>query len=242
MSGQTRSRCGRFALDHTADDLVREFSVVTNHVPGWVPRWNIAPTTAVPIVLERAGVRELGPARWSLVPRCAPQLTLKYPTFNARSETAAVKPSFRDSVAHHRCLIPACGYFEWVSAEGVKTPHYIYHPATPVLAFAGLYSWWRDPQSGHTQATATILTRDSAGPLTEVHHRMPLMVPPARYSRWLSATEHDGARMIEEISEATLELAEGFTHHLVAPLAGDGPALIAAAPTTESGSVGTTRD
>jgi putative SOS response-associated peptidase YedK len=121
--------CGRFSLDLDADALVQEFVAHHNRFPEWAPSWNIAPTSTIPIVLQRAvGVTEIGPARWSLIPSWSKELISQYPTFNARSETAAQKPTFREAVKHHRCLVPVSGYYEWVTVAGTKTPHYIHDP------------------------------------------------------------------------------------------------------------------
>src|SRR5690606_15517766 len=82
-------------------------------------------------------------ARWSLVPGWSGELKLKFPTFNARSESAGVKPTFRDAVRRSRALIPASGYFEWLTEGKSKTPYFVRSTDVPVM-FAGLYSWWRD--------------------------------------------------------------------------------------------------
>ena len=220
--------CGRFAIDQGVDDLVRDFLVGRAQFPTWLPRWNIAPTSTIPIIVERTtGLRELGPARWSLVPPWSPELTLRYPTFNARSETAATKPTFQKALATTRCLIPASGYYEWSTRDGVKKPHYLYPSTRTPWAFAGLYSWWTNPDTQETVATATITTRASVGWLTTIHDRMPVIVPPKRFADWLNPEDTDGARLITEMSEATASLVPEISGHEVAPLKGEGPELIA---------------
>ena len=119
-----------------------EFVAQTNRFPEWFPRWNIAPTTTISIVVTtESGERVVGPARWSLVPAWSKELTLKFPTFNARSETAAEKPTFRGSVNSHRCIVPISAYYEWTSISGSKAPHLIHRPDWPLVGLAGLYSW-----------------------------------------------------------------------------------------------------
>jgi len=226
--------CGRFALDQELDDLIREFVVSENRFPEWHPSWNISPTSTIPIVIEReGGARELEPARWSLTPRWSKELSLKYPTFNARSETATEKPTFRESAKKHRCLIPASGYFEWVTNGATKTPYFISLANQHVFAFAGLYSWWTNPETGQVTATTTILTKDSTGSLSDLHDRMPVLVPPDAYDQWLDPGVLDGDRVISEMAFATDRLVQHYEHHIVNPLRGDGPHLIEA-PGTET--------
>jgi putative SOS response-associated peptidase YedK len=219
--------CGRFALDAEVDELIEEFVLTHNRFPDWAPRFNIAPTQSIPIVLERTpGVRELGPARWSLVPSWSQELTLKYPTFNARSETAHSKPTFRGSVKHHRCLIPATGYYEWAVVSGTKVPHFIYSTTTPLLALAGLYSWWSDPETQITHATATILTREATGVVRDIHDRMPLLVSRDTYSTWLNPEDSGGEGLIGSLVAETEKTSNTLAFHPVAPLRGEGASLI----------------
>ena len=219
--------CGRFVLDSSLNELIEAFVVTHNRLPDWMSRWNISPGSKIPIVIEREGEgRELGPATWSLVPSWSKEPTLKYPTFNARSETAAEKPTFRDSVKKHRCLIPMSGYYEWSVLEGVKTPHFIHDPGQPLLAAAGLYSWWSDRATGATHPTATMLTRDSEANLRTIHDRMPVFVEPEDFSAWLDPTNTDGPGLIEKVSASTTTRAASFEYYPVRPLKGDGAHLI----------------
>ena len=218
--------CGRFALDQTTYAVVAEFVAQTNRFPEWFPRRNIAPTSTIPIVVTTdSGERVVGPARWSLVPSWSKELTLKFPTFNARSETAAEKPTFRGSVNSHRCIVPISAYYEWTSISGSKAPHLIHRPDRPLVGLAGLYSWWSSPDTGERIATATILTRDSAGILTTIHDRMPIALEPQDYDRWLDPSKGDGAALIAEVSETAAHTASHWDHYEVSPLRGDGPHL-----------------
>jgi len=228
LGGETRKVCGRFALDDELDELLVAFVVAENRYPDWQPRFNIAPSQTIPIVIEREkGRRELGPAAWSLIPPWSSTRALKYPTFNARSETAGEKPTFRDSVKRHRCLVPMSGYYEWATREGVKTPHYIYPDNAATLAAAGLYSWWTDPGTGTTLATATILTRASAGSVAHIHDRMPVFVEASLMESWLDPQNAGGAELVAAASEHTLEVSIRLRSHPVAPLRGDSPGLTA---------------
>lgn len=219
--------CGRFALDQTTDAIVAEFFAQTNRFPDWFPRWNIAPTTTIPIVVTaETGERLVGRARWSLIPSWSTELTLTYPTFNARSETAAEKPTFRGSVNKLRCIVPISAYYEWTTMGGPKAPHIIYQPGRGLVGLAGLYSWWTNPATGEMVATATILTRDSTGILQPIHDRMPLALEPEDYDRWLDPSETRGAELISEISHKAAHHADLWDHYEVSALRGDGPHLV----------------
>jgi putative SOS response-associated peptidase YedK len=227
--------CGRFALDQSLDELMDHYAHTNNRFPQvtdalrqvWAPRWNIAPTSTIPIVIERAaGVREIGPARWSLIPSWSPTAALAYPTFNARSETAGEKPTFRDSLNHRRCLIPATAFYEWKGDKGHKTPHVIRRADSRVFSFAGLYSWWTDPENDTTIATTTILTMDSAHAVHEVHHRMPVFITQDFYDEWLDPSVLEGKNLIATASSMAVAVSADLVVYPVAPLVGDGPHLV----------------
>lgn len=227
--------CGRFALDQDLDDLIREFVVQENRFPDWYPHFNMAPTSTIPIVLERQpGIREVGPARWSLTPRWSKELVLKYPTFNARSETAAEKPTFRDSVKTHRCIVPMTGYYEWSVINGTKAPSFVHRKDGAPFACAGLYSWWSDSETNHTMATATILTMESTGSLAPLHDRMPVIVSKESFSTWLDPLNPDGASLIHDVVDQTRSHIHEWEYYQVAPLRGDGPHLIERLERTEA--------
>lgn len=219
--------CGRFALDVELNDLIEAFLIAHNRLPALVSRWNISPGSEIPIVMEREGEgREIGPATWSLIPSWSKEGALKYPTFNARSETAAEKPTFRDSVKKHRCLIPMTGYYEWSMVGGTKRPHFIHRPDNPVLAAAGLYSWWTNPATGITKATAAMLTRDSESVLRDIHDRMPVFVDKDDFAAWLDPHNPNGRELLNGISEKTAQNASLFEYYPVNPLRGEGPDLV----------------
>ena len=183
--------CGRFVIASERDDLAELFEIENLEVSASLVSYNIAPTQAVPIVVEREidGMpsRELHPARWGLVPSFAKDLSGP-PLFNARIETALEKPSFKEATLHKRCVIPASGYFEWSKTD--KTPLYI-HPPEGMLGFAGIYWWWRDPQKAQSDPsrwvlTCSMLTKDSAPSLAEIHDRNPVMLSPDSLAAWMA--------------------------------------------------------
>ena len=236
--------CGRYANTKSGEELGRYFEADEVADVAMPASWNIAPTQQVPVVVDRLsktdpdGVppsRLVTSARWSLVPRWATELTSKYPTFNARSETVSEKSTFKGALVRSRAVLPADGYYEWHTVTGadgkpVKTPHYIHDPVEGELSFAGLYSWWRPPVAdGQEPApwilTATILTRAASGPAASIHDRAPVMLPRELVDEWLDPTVEGDQALVDAMvaeSEAVLERLE---LHPVAPLRGDGPHL-----------------
>lgn len=246
--------CGRYANTKSGEELGRYFEADEVDEVRLPPSWNIAPTQQVHVVVDTvprdlAGsggsapvTRRVTTARWSLVPRFAKELTSKYPTFNARSETAAEKPTFRSAVVRSRALVPADGYYEWLTVGKTKTPYFVTDPVEGELAFAGLYSWWRAPAAagaGSSESesegaepepwvlTATILTRAAAGPAARIHDRIPVMLPRSEWDTWLDPTIAGDHALVQHAVAASQPVIERLAVHEVAPLRGDGPELIA---------------
>jgi putative SOS response-associated peptidase YedK len=196
--------CGRYAAAKDVATLVEEFQVEAVIDTAPEPNYNVAPTNQVAFVVDRpvdspvegtAGVqRQLRVARWGLVPSWAKDPKIGARMINARWENAAEKPAFRSAFAKRRCLIPADGYFEWYlpseaptgAAKPVKQPYFIHRTDGADLALAGLYEFWRPAPEVDWLVTVTVLTCDSIGPLSALHDRMPVMIEPSAYSRWLN--------------------------------------------------------
>jgi len=184
--------CGRIVIAQAVGDLADDLDAWDPEETLLPPRYNVAPTSDVPIVLERlvpAGSpgtpaagdpdeevpvarRELHVARWGLVPRWAKDLSVSSRAFNARSETVLEKPTFRSAVKSKRCVVPVDGYYEWCApAEGkaAKRPFYVHRADGEPITFAGLYEWWRDPavaegEAGEWVLSCSILTMASPAP------------------------------------------------------------------------------
>lgn len=225
--------CGRFAVDNEINELIELFVAQGGDVGDWRPSWNIRPTDPVPVVLESAKtgdvVRRLELARWSLVPSFAKELKLKYPTFNARSEDVASKASFKASVVGKRAIIPASGYYEWRTVGGAKTPFYIHDPDGE-LAFAALYSWWRNPALADDDPdrwvlSATILTMPAVPSLAEIHDRNPVPLPRDLWGDWLSTEIAGDQGFVDGMVAASVEVASRLGAYEVAPLGENGPEL-----------------
>jgi putative SOS response-associated peptidase YedK len=229
--------CGRFIITDTAADLAAMFDVDVDVIGGNLPEpsWNVKPTEPIPIVLESIKdglvVRRLESARWSLVPSFATELGSSYPTFNARAESAAEKATFKSSVASKRALVPATGYYEWHTEGKTKTPYFVHSDDGLPLAFAGLYSWWRNPAvAGDDPArwvlTATILTSDAQGALAGIHDRTPVVLPEEWWDQWLDPHTTGDQDLVDAAVAASRPLAAELRFYEVAPVTGNGPELI----------------
>ena len=161
------------------------------------PRYNIAPMQNVPVVLSRDDARVLTDCQWGFVPSWAEDPTIANRMINARSETAATKPSFRSAFRKHRCLIPADGFYEWQKTPDGKQPVYVRVGEGELFAFAGLYSQWRDPESRNELLSCTILTTEPNELMRTIHHRMPVILPPEHWGKWLSPENGDTVSLQE---------------------------------------------
>ena len=167
--------CGRF---HNHVKAMHDWvSVLSDWPADAALSHNVAPTQSVPIVTVSGALN----ARWGLVPRWEKTFSTKYPTHNARLETAAEKPSFRSPWKQSRtCLVPTGGYYEWRKEGGIKQPYFIYKP-DDLLVFAGLWESWNESYS------FTILTTAAKGDMAELHHRMPVMLDANAAQLWLTS-------------------------------------------------------
>lgn len=178
--------CGRYALATDVAQLVREFDAGVGVVEQLAPDYNIAPSKSACIVrLDDEGRRILDLATWGLIPSWSKEAAIAHRLTNARSETAAQKPSFRSALAKRRCIVPALGYYEWYRPS--KQPFYIHAAGGGLLAMAGLSESWRDPAHPEAPArrTFTILTREPRAEIAMIHDRMPVMIPRDRVGEWL---------------------------------------------------------
>lgn len=201
--------CGRYTLDVTTpDDLAPLFGHLTGAAT-LTPRFNIAPTQRVPIVRRLADdSRELADARWGLIPHWADPSSFSATLFNARSETAGEKPSFRDAMKTGRCLVPSTGFYEWKAAEGGKTPHFIHREDGAAFAFAGLYSV--NAKGDTPVLSCTILTTRPNRLMRELHARMPVMLEPPMFAEWLDPSVRDPAMLVELLEPREWEGFEAY--------------------------------
>jgi putative SOS response-associated peptidase YedK len=244
--------CGRYAIASDPEWLAAELGAV-DHVGGqlMLPNSNITPASSVPILVERyvdgKVVRELRPVKWGLVPGWAKDGANAAKMINARSETVAEKPSYRDSFAQRRCIVPATGWYEWQRAEGLpgfggaksklaktkdRTPYFTRGKEESALGLAGIWSVWRDANTPNAAplVTMAILTTQATGALAEIHERRPVVLPRGAFDAWLDPTSLDARDLLAGIGDAPLaDLHTYPVGPLANKIANNSPALLAAA-------------
>jgi putative SOS response-associated peptidase YedK len=177
--------CGRYRLSRRKQ-LVEEYFDTASGEEDWAPRFDIAPTQSVPVIRQhpKEPVRELALMRWGLIPSWAKDSSVAASMINARAETAATKPAFRDALKSRRCLIPADAFYEWMRTGKTKQPYCFEVNAGELFAFAGLWDRWKDP-SGQWVKSCSILTTTPNAVTSAVHDRMPVILDPDGYDLWL---------------------------------------------------------
>jgi putative SOS response-associated peptidase YedK len=179
--------CGRFARKSTQDLLAEWFGVELEDMPWFAPSYNVAPQSVQPVVRPNRDTssREFALMRWGLVPFWAKDAKFGYSTINARAEEAAAKPAFRDALKKRRCLVPADAFYEWQRLDPkVKRPFAFALKSGEPYAFAGLWDRWQGKDNAALE-TFTILTTDPNELMEPVHNRMPVILDPGDYDRWL---------------------------------------------------------
>jgi len=183
--------CGRFTQRLSSSEFARIFEA-RDVVDGGGEAYNVAPTQAVTVVVDRHDERVVDRFRWGLVPHWSKDLTTGSRLINARAETVATSPVFRHSFRSKRCLIPADGFYEWQRAPGGRQPFYITSADGLPLAFAGLWSAWRDAPTGLTLRTCSIVTTTPNGLMASIHDRIPVILAPDAWARWLVSSTDPG--------------------------------------------------
>ncbi len=178
--------CGRFALQANTEEIAEYLATDVPEL--YMPRYNIAPTT--PVLALTAS--ELTFFSWGLVPSWSKDVNIGSRMFNARAETVAQKPSFKNAYKRRRCLIPASGFYEWKSEQGGKQPYFC-HLERPVFSFGGIWEHWSDSMGNELQS-CSIITLESAGAMQQLHARMPLIIPENLRDLWLDHSDESTQR------------------------------------------------
>ena len=189
--------CNRYRLTQSKQYLRERFEAeASDEELEDRPRYNIAPTQQVLIVRKEHGekVRQLTTMRWGLIPSWAKDSSIGTRTLNARSETVTTTPAFRESIRRKRCLIPADGFYEWQKMGSVKQPYCFEVGEGDVFALAGLWDEWTSPD-GEIIESCTILTTEPNTLVSDLHNRMPVIVPPEKYEVWLDPDVTDFAEI-----------------------------------------------
>ncbi|MGY4572381.1 SOS response-associated peptidase [Bradyrhizobium pachyrhizi] len=180
--------CGRFVITSPPAALREMFGYIEQ--PNFPPRYNVAPTQPIPVVLLQNGGRHFQLMRWGLIPSWVKDPRTFSLLINARSETVREKPAFKNAIKRRRALIPADGYYEWQDAGGRKRPFFIHRRDGHPLAFAALAETWMGP-NGEEQDTVAIVTAPASPDLAQLHHRVPVTIRPEQFARWLDCLPND---------------------------------------------------
>jgi putative SOS response-associated peptidase YedK len=195
------------------------------------PRFNVAPTQPVTVVVQRDEDRFIELHRWGLVPSWATSVAAGARMINARAETLASSTAFRASFLRRRCVIPADGFYEWRREGRQRKPFLVHAPDESPLAFAGLWAPWRDPATGSWMLSAAVVTTTANAPVGELHERMPAILNADEWPLWLDPTITDLGLLgdlLHPADDNLLRLDAAST--LVNNANNEGPELLVAQP------------
>ncbi len=221
--------CGRYASTLPAAAIARLFHV-TGTLPERAPSWNIAPSQAAPVVRRHptTGARHLDLLRWGFLPHWTPDARAARRPINARAETVATAPMWRDAFARRRCLVPADAFYEWRAADGLgppgKQPYAIARADGTPMALGGLWDGWRGPDGEIVRSFAIVVTAANAT-MAPIHDRMPVILEAPDWPLWLGETGGDAAALLRPAAEGALRVWP--VSHAVNTPRNNGPALLA---------------
>ncbi|MCB1378883.1 MAG: SOS response-associated peptidase [Alphaproteobacteria bacterium] len=191
--------CGLYSFRKGAEETRNLFNY--REMADCPPRQYVAPGGPIAIVRMDQGVRSFALVRWGFVPGWAKEVKPGKPLINARGETVAEKPSFRNAFRRRRCLIPVDGFYEWLGdVPGRKIPYFIHRPDDGLFAFAGLWEHWMDADGSELE-TGVIITTTPNREVAEIHDRMPVVVEPGDYETWLTGDSADAQALIHPIRD-----------------------------------------
>ena len=216
--------CGRYTLA-AGPQYIADYFHIDGPVPDFQPSWNITPGGEIPVICESPGSgRSCALMHWGLIPHWAKQPESKYKMINAKAETLSERPAYRDAYKHHRCLIPASGFYEWQTTKQGKQPYYIYRKNDGLLAFAGLWDYW---EGEHLINSCTIVTTGANPLLQTIHERMPVILEEKDYALWLDSHNDDTQSLASLLRPCETDLLEMYrVSTAVNNPAHDGPTLI----------------
>jgi putative SOS response-associated peptidase YedK len=195
--------CGRFVGFRKLEELEKYFPIDRCDAKV-TASYNVAPSQEILAIVRRDQENILDLFHWGLVPFWAKGISIGNKMINARAETVATKPSFRMAFKRRRCLILADGFFEWKNAKGSKQPFYLTRPDENPFAFAGLWETWNDKgRAEKIYPSCTIITIPASESVLPVHHRMPAILNPNKYSTWLDPTNQDVEALAEILQNWT---------------------------------------
>jgi putative SOS response-associated peptidase YedK len=185
--------CGRFTLHHSTEKVVERFEV-EDVLFTITPRYNIAPSQQIAVILE-SSPRRLEGLKWGLVPFWAKDPKIGNKMINARAETLVEKPSFKQALLRRRCIIPSDGFYEWKTEGKGRKPLHIRMRDKGLFAFAGLWEEWKSPE-GELLRTCTIITTEPNDLIASIHNRMAVILKPEHESVWLDSSIKDSSKLM----------------------------------------------
>lgn len=197
--------CGRIVRTSPAEALAAEVGAVVAEGVTLRPRWNLCPGEELVVVVQAGAQRRLGTVRWGFVPRFARSPDQGPRAINARAESVAARPAFRDAFRRRRCVVLADGFYEWKREGGGKRPFLVRLRARRPMAMAGLWERWRSAD-GPPLRTGLVVTCPSAGRLAEIHDRMPVILSPDAVRSWLDPACPDPAALLVPCPDELLDI------------------------------------
>ncbi len=193
--------CGRFTITHPTEALAALFGALPGNDLPPAPRHNICPTQPVAVVTSDGGMRRLMTMRWGFIPSWYKTPTDGPLIINARSETVAAKPAFREAVRARRCIVPASGFYEWTAGpDKTRLPYYITRADGGPMALAGLWQLWGD------QVTCAVVSTEAGPGMAGIHDREPVILDPADWPLWLGEAGHGAARLMRPTPPGVLRM------------------------------------
>jgi len=219
--------CGRFTQQRPTSELAEIFDAENlAEDPGG--HYNVAPTDEAAVVVQREDRRAVTTYRWGLIPHWSNDAGGAAGRINARAETVAVTPAFREAFLRHRCLVPVDSFYEWRHEDGVRQPYRIVRTDGRPLVLAGLWAGWKDPADGAIRRTFTIVTTRANTRIAALHDRMPVVLGPEAWPRWLDPRAADPGELHAMLVTAEDEPLDVYpVVRLVNNVRNDGPELIA---------------
>ena len=201
--------CGRYTLKAKGQTVADLFGLLEE--PDLEPRYNVAPTQQIPVVLEDVSTngRTLEMMHWGLIPSWAKDPSIGSRMINARAETVSEKPSYRSAFKRRRCLIVADGFYEWKKTADGKQPYYLRLESGDPFGFAGLWESL-SMDGGEEMRSATIITTEPNGVAAEIHNRMPVILPPELYDTWLDPDNDDWEELLSMLAPYPAEEMETY--------------------------------
>ena len=216
--------CGRFAFYSPAEAAAALFGV--DAAPELKPRYNIAPTQDIAAIRNnKQGEREFALLRWGLVPFWAKEPSIGNRMINARAETVAEKPSYRNAYKHRRCIVLADGFYEWQRGGDVKVPYFISLTSSEPFGLAAIWENWTDKETGESLQTTSLITTEANEFMAPLHHRMPVILEASTATEWLAGSND----LLDDVASITPQLQAWPVDRRVNNARNEGEELIRAA-------------